>query len=163
VSFPDPFPAGDIMPKASFRLSTLFLFIIVAGVGFAAVGSSSEFWAGFIFHSAVAILAVASVKARYARGRAGAWWFGFAVFGWAHLLLGPEQGGDRALLTDWALMRLVEHLAVPAANDYEVLRGGRQVMIIHDLTSIAVAPIGGWLTLMLARRLGGQRHRREVR
>ena len=72
-----------------FRLSIaqLMAIVLLVGLGFAALRNANDFWAIAIFNLAIFLNATALVAAILRRGRARAAWVGFAVFGWAYLLI----------------------------------------------------------------------------
>jgi hypothetical protein len=88
------------MPRVSIR--TLMAFIIVAGVGLAALRNANEFWAGMMLLLALATVGIAVLGGLFSRGTQRAWWVGFAVFGGGYLIvslcpLGAELPTTRAL------------------------------------------------------------------
>lgn len=58
------------------------------GVGLAGLRSPTPLMMNATFYLSVAILAVASYKARSATNPGATWWFGLALFGWLHLIMG---------------------------------------------------------------------------
>jgi hypothetical protein len=48
----------------------------------------TQFWVDSVFNFVVVSLLLATYKAKCSRDTAGAYWMGFAAFGWAHLVLG---------------------------------------------------------------------------
>jgi hypothetical protein len=75
------------MKGYGFPLSRMLVFVVVAGIGFAALKIGSTIcMKGLYFATIVSLLT--AVIAAWVRGRrTGAFWFGFAVFGWGYLLL----------------------------------------------------------------------------
>src|SRR5215204_5021435 len=71
--------------RVSIRL--LMVVVVLVAVIIAAWQGATELWANVVFNLVVLTLLIASFKARYSRGAWGAWWFGFALFGWAYLVL----------------------------------------------------------------------------
>lgn len=71
------------------RLSirVLMAVVVLVAVVFAAWQGATELWANIIFNLIVLSLLFAAFQARYARGTAGAWWFGFALCGGTYLVL----------------------------------------------------------------------------
>src|SRR5689334_18249141 len=68
--------------------------ILVAGLGLALVRaerslmpSALDVCTNIARYASVTILAIATYRARYRRGRAADWWFGFALGGWSYYLL----------------------------------------------------------------------------
>jgi hypothetical protein len=102
--------------SAMFRYSLLTLFgaILVISVGCAALVSASDLWAQAVVTATVLALLIATVGAIYLPGRSWgtntrAFSGGFAIFGWAYLLLvqGPWfEGLKPQLATTVALNKL---------------------------------------------------------
>jgi hypothetical protein len=61
--------------------------VLFIGFGFAALRNADEFWASATFTLAFFMISVAPLGALARRGRARMSWAGFAVFGWASLLV----------------------------------------------------------------------------
>jgi hypothetical protein len=61
--------------------------VLLVGLGFAALRNANDFWAIATFNLAIFLNSTALVAAIVRRGRARAAWTGFAVFGWAYLLV----------------------------------------------------------------------------
>lgn len=76
------------MPRIRFSIASFMGVIIFVAVGIAALQSATQLWVNIVFNLVVALLLVATYKAKCAQGIAGAWWAGFAAFGWVHLVLG---------------------------------------------------------------------------
>ena len=72
-----------------FRVSVTGLMAVVAlfGLEFAALRAGSRLWFSAIYSLTALLLLFAVIAAKYRRGDARAFWFGFAVFGWGYLLL----------------------------------------------------------------------------
>ncbi len=79
------------MPR--FLIRTLMAFIIVTAVGLAALRNADELWAGMMLLVALAALGTAILAAINLKGRARAWWQGFALFSGGYLVaaFGPVQ------------------------------------------------------------------------
>jgi hypothetical protein len=81
------------MPRVRFTTRWPMAFVLVVGVELAALRSSSPLSRSPLGDTVavnlpVAVLLAAALLARFGRRDATAWWFGFALFGGAHLLLG---------------------------------------------------------------------------
>ncbi len=72
--------------KPRFTILGLMGVVGVAAFVLAIWQMATESWASVAFNLTVLALIVASCKARFSEGPAGAWWFGFALFGWAQSL-----------------------------------------------------------------------------
>src|SRR4051812_20789661 len=80
-------------PRVRFTVRWLMAFVLVVGVELAALRSSaplsrSPLGDTVAVNLPVAVLLAAALLAGFGRRDAAAWWFGFALFGWAHFLLG---------------------------------------------------------------------------
>jgi hypothetical protein len=73
--------------------------VVFVAVVIAAWRGATQAWASIVFNLIAFILLIASYKARYSRGTAGAWWFGFALCGWAYLVLAIATGPENYLET----------------------------------------------------------------
>jgi hypothetical protein len=62
------------------------VFVLVAGVGLAALRNASDLWAGMMLLVALASVGVAVLGAVLMDDRERAWWLGFAVFGGGYLV-----------------------------------------------------------------------------
>lgn len=85
--------------------------VLMAAVGLTALKYASKWWSSLLFTLTVALLCTALLNAYYRRGTARACWLGFAVFGWAHLILGTgplleDRRGLPFFLSDVALNEL---------------------------------------------------------
>jgi hypothetical protein len=108
----------------------------------------------------VAALAWATSLARVRKGEAGAFWFSFALAGWASYLLVIDSRGDRSLesLVAWIPLHLLDAVSPWSAitnNATAMERWREQVHILHDMMVLTVACLGGlagWLTARRRRR-----------
>src|SRR4051794_36572493 len=82
------------MTSTRLSLSGLMVVIAILAAEFAAMRSGSQLWFSTIYSITLLVLLVATLAARFRRGGARAFWFGFALFGWAYFLmaLGPWSG-----------------------------------------------------------------------
>jgi len=76
------------MNRYRLTIASLMAVMIPVALGLVALREATQFWANIVFNLVVASLLLASYKAKCSRGTAGAYWTGFAAFGWAHLVLG---------------------------------------------------------------------------
>jgi hypothetical protein len=102
----------------------------------------------------VAALAWATILARVRKGEAGAFWFGFALAGWAAFLLVLDTLGSQSSTSlVGAIPRLLANAVygrpsvpfTPTVRDRLV----QQFLIVHYLMVLPVAALGGlggWLT-----------------
>jgi hypothetical protein len=105
----------------------------------------------------VFLLGVATYLARYRTGRAGAWCFGFALFGWAYYILVIDVMGQRfAFASDSVITFLPTVImdlwtsALPPIQRYQ--NYDERIRIIHELMVPVVATIGGTFCWLIGRR-----------
>jgi hypothetical protein len=75
------------MTRLRFTLAQLMAIVLYLGFGFAAL-RNADFWASATYTVAFLMISVAPLGALARKGRARMVWAGFAVFGWAPLLVG---------------------------------------------------------------------------
>lgn len=163
------------------RIRSIMVLILILGLGLAALRSGQASWALGVYTCVVLTLLTAIPLARYRPGRAGTFWFGFAVFGWVYLLAGlgiPGEGYDEltnmglpppALVTTLWINRLVlwldeqgrlgwirlpEPPTTPFEPEFERLASF--AWIIQFYLALLFAWLGGRLTMWIAAR--EQRH-----
>ena len=148
---------------ASFRYSITALmgFVLIVALELAALRSGTSGWVEIARLLTVVILVVATYRARFSKGEAASWWFGFSLLGWAYYLLGIEEG-------QWARFNypadpFVESLPFrtlglfvpdidPLGWDHSP-RGFRvyhQVRIVQSILVLVVAAVGGLTCRLLA-------------
>jgi len=76
------------MSRFRFTLAQLMAIVLLVGFGFAALRNAAEFWASATYTLAFLMISVAPLCALARKGRDRMAWVGFAVFGWARLLVG---------------------------------------------------------------------------
>jgi hypothetical protein len=71
------------------RIPIFAMMVVIAflALEMAALNVASEGWVDVSHHMTVLALAAATCMARYRKGDGNAWWFGFALFGWAYFAL----------------------------------------------------------------------------
>lgn len=75
------------LPRWSFGLRQLFLWMAAIAVGLVALRSATMTWVAATLGLAIAVLAASILLVIYRRGGQRAYWSGFATFGWLYLLL----------------------------------------------------------------------------
>lgn len=75
------------MKRMQFSVLTMFLAVTFTGVGCAALVNASPLWTSIALSSTVLLLLAATLAAVYARSRMRTFAGGFAIAGWAYLLL----------------------------------------------------------------------------
>jgi hypothetical protein len=149
------------MTRLRFTLAQLMALVLCLGLCFAALRNADPFVASVTFTLTTLTISTALVCALIGKGRARTAWIGFAVFGWAYLLIdllpprdagrlpsGPVPWPPR--LIEWGLTRLQPYLwPVPPkvyAQDY--LTAFEQVS--HSLAIILFSLLGAVLARLLA-------------
>ena len=99
------------MKWARFSIARLMGFVLVAGLGLAGLKGANEAWAGAYFTLMIVGLTLAILNAAQARGKARAFWAGFAISGWVYFLLifsavGPNRMSQPQLSTELLIDRL---------------------------------------------------------
>jgi hypothetical protein len=152
------------------RLSILSIITIVVGLAlaFAALRTASDLWFSAVYTFSVVLLLWAVIAARYRRGQEGAFWFGFAVFGWGFFLLGTgswltpimsvSDSGigsslNANLLTAKLVLFLVTRLRM-GTDDLEAIDRitANTVGISYLLITLSLALCGGIIAANLRRR-----------
>ncbi len=82
-----PLPRRSFMTRPRLTIAQLMTFILLVGFGFAALRNANEFWACATYTIAIISILAALLVAFANKGKARMTWAGFAVFGWAHLLI----------------------------------------------------------------------------
>jgi hypothetical protein len=161
-------------PRRS-NLASVMAAVFVAACGFAALRSGSRAWLQASYGLTLVTLLAATLLGRTRRGEAGDFWFGFALFGWAYLLLGVSNlavvfpGGNAVAegrpngflpMTDWlddALTGLAVRepagTATPLMSGfYKTNRFQRTLWIAQLQITLGFALLGGISARWLARR-----------
>ena len=76
------------MARPRLTIAQLMTIILFLGVAFAALRNANEFWASATYTLAVITVSTALVGAIARKGKSRMTWIGFAVFGWACLIIG---------------------------------------------------------------------------
>src|SRR4051812_16073568 len=75
------------MARPRFSIAALLLVVIAAGVAVAALRASTDAWDGGVLGVPLLALLTSVLLAGHRRGRRRAFWLGFALFGWAYLVM----------------------------------------------------------------------------
>lgn len=75
------------MTRSRFTIAQLMTLILLVGFGFAALRNANEFWASATYTIAIVAILAALLFAFANKGKARMTSTGFAVFGWAYLLI----------------------------------------------------------------------------
>lgn len=79
------------MKRPQLSIAGLMGFVVIV-----ALVMATSSWVNVVGYLTVAVLIVATYQARYRRRLAGAWWFGFSLFGWAYYIFGIDA------MTSWS-------------------------------------------------------------
>jgi hypothetical protein len=127
------------MTRLRFTLAQLMALVLCLGLCFAALRNADEFLASVTFTLTTMAISMALVGAFVRKGQARTAWIGFAVFGWAYLLidlLPPRASGGLGFgplpwpprLIEWGFARLQPYLRPvppPTAFPHQYLTGYR--------------------------------------
>ena len=94
------------MRRFRFHLGTLVIFVLVLGVGLAALRESNDIWDSSIFSITLGILLISFLLAIHRTERRRAFWLGFALFGLIYLGLSLVPSIQSRLITNKALALL---------------------------------------------------------
>jgi hypothetical protein len=143
--------------RLRFTIAQSMAIVLCLGLGFAALRNADEFLASVTFSFTTMTISAALVGAFVRKGQARAAWIGFAVFGWACLLidlLPPRASGGLGFgplswpprLIEWGFARLQPYLrpVPPATAPHQYLTPYEQVgnslgIIIFGLIGAVVA------------------------
>ena len=165
------FPTVAREPRGTHALRVSILAIILGvaacAMAFTALRTASKLWYSVLYTFTAFLLLTAVLAARFRRGNERAFWFGFAVFGWAFFLLGYRPWmnafGDLAdpsgpplnpnLLTSRVILFLLPHLRKPT-NSLGGIDEITQITlgIAHLLMALIVGIAGGFFAVLLRRR-----------
>ena len=76
-------------------IAAIMAVIAVLAVEMASFRVASDGYVNLTRHLTVVVLATATYLARYREGDRAAWWFGFALFGWAYFALAVDASARR--------------------------------------------------------------------
>ncbi len=146
------------MNRYRLTIALLMAVMIPVALGLVALREATQFWVDIVFNLVVASLLLATYKAKCSRGTAGAYWTGFAAFGWAHLVLGliwmpwsQHYGVSPNLVT----LMIVER--VWACFDFDTsvaaIRGlMARFLVVQSILSLLLGLIGAMTFGFFARR-----------
>jgi hypothetical protein len=135
------------MHRFRFRLGTLLILIIVLGVGLAALRESNDIWDSGVFTLALSALLISILLAIHRNESRLAFWIGFALFGWAYLVMSLVPSIGSRLITTRALALLESKISdrpiVISGRVWDTWsRNLRQNNQSTNSTSIAFSPQG---------------------
>src|SRR4051812_8111943 len=136
------------MRRFHISLAGLMAIMIPLALGFAALQAATQVWVNITFNLVVAALLTATYQAKRHKGAAGAWWAGFASFGWAHLVLGligmpwgQHFGISPDLVTQEVIGRLVS-LLEPDTSAAALKTWTAKNLVVHCISSLLFGLIG---------------------
>ena len=158
------------MRRGRSTIGRLLVAIMFFGVIFAGLRSGSNDWFKVIYTSTFFSLVYAAIAARYR----GAFWFGFAVAGWAYFIVGfgpwigsppgsePLRAVNRNIVTSVILeivsgiMSTNETLSAGngsvASHMFREMHSANRDGICHSALTILFAVVGGSVSKSLAKR-----------
>jgi hypothetical protein len=164
------------VPRNRFRIPIAAIMAIIAliAVEIGLLRVASDNYVDLSRLLTVVMLAVATCLARYRQGDRAAWWFGFALLGWAYFALlvdvTARQGAGLGRLT--LPKPAVPHLTfLDLFSDASANPNGltpralvwNRYEILQSIVTLVIACLGGLASLMLARRRGEPYHEVERR
>jgi hypothetical protein len=163
------------MRQVRVSIAGLMALVAVAAVGFAAVRTGSTFGFRVAYSLVVTLLIVATIAARYRRGREGAFWFGAAVTGWALFLVGHSYSPNVSFLPNPNLLttmlgRKLTDLVIPRRAviassgdlisligfDVHSERDRATLGTVLMMMVVALALVGGLVSVAIAGQQGRQ-------
>jgi hypothetical protein len=152
--------------RLQFSISRLMIVILIAAVVLTAWRFAGRISANLMLNATLVVLIAATYKARFAQGRDGAWWLGFATLGWVHLafwLAGIPWGQGYVFRIDFITEMVFWILAANVGIDQLGSNMSRdpepaiaRTLILQCLTTTVVASIGAW-SFWFAARVGEKR------
>jgi hypothetical protein len=146
--------------RLRFTIARMMGVVLVIAVGLAAWQIANNTWANIVFNVTVLVLIVATYNARFAPGKAGAWWLGFATLGWAHLVLwlcgrpwAESYSFNLSVVTDLVYFVLsanvgFDQLASSLSRDLEPAKA--RTVLMECATTLIVGLIGAWSFFLAA-------------
>ncbi len=145
-----PHPARGFDPKST---AGMMIGIALVSLALAPLAYPTDACFTALMYFKVGGLVAATFGARYAGGRAAAWWFGFATLGWANLVISVPGlwNGVNVLLASPELA--LNDLAASAADQIDP----RAEPILRFWFALACSLAGGWASVAIDRRSEGRR------
>jgi hypothetical protein len=165
------------MSKGRFTLLSLFGAVTFAAVAGASIAKPSYLWVGIVWTLTTAILGGATLGCFFANGRSRGLCAGFALFGWAHMVLALAPWFDHHTGEVLLTRQVVDYIGVKAGHnvyDYQIMPGIWEalelaqsgtdahtylsfVIISQSLMTLVVALLGGLVGRYLARQRPDER------
>ncbi len=162
------------VPEKRIRIpiAALMAVIAVLAVELASFRVASDGYVDLTRLLTVVMLAVAVYLARYREGDRAAWWFGFALFGWAYFALAVNASARQSAASVLSL-RPVPPVTVLGLffGDESLTSNNRAVIkhwwnqyeILQSILTLVIACLGGVAGWILARRRGAPYRKEEPR
>lgn len=145
------------MPRDHLSLAGPMAIIVVVSVELAALNWGTMIAVDVARFLTAILLAFATYLARYRRGDEAAWWFGFALFGWAYYALflggmglGPAYSRE-SLVSVVPVMIMDSWMRASFAGPV-VQQYNERLRIFHEIFILTVALIGGIVCWAIERR-----------
>jgi hypothetical protein len=155
-----------------FRVSTagLMALMIPLALGLAALQSATQLWVNIVYNLVVAVLLIATYKAKCSQGVGGVWWTGFAAFGWAHLVLGllgmpwGQHFGVQPELVTGEITGRVVALLESDTSAAVLQRAMARALVIHCVLCLLLSLLGATIfRFFAARRIAWEQAHHQLR
>jgi hypothetical protein len=138
------------MNRYRHTIALLMAVMIPVALGLVALREGTQFWVDIVFNLVVASLLLATYKAKCSRGTAGAYWTGFAAFGWTNLILGligvswaQHYGVSPNLVTLIIVERVWEYFDFDSDTPAVPIQGPMaRFLVVHSILSLLLGLIG---------------------
>ena len=143
----------------------LMIAVAISAVAITALRTASDLYLKMTYSAVTALLLFAIVAARYRRGNKGAFWFGFAVFGWGYFVLSsvnndynrnfddPQARMNSNLITSNLICRLVPLIRKSTYEIDKIEHITENTIGVADLlVTLTIAMSGGLLAVLLRSR-----------
>ncbi len=143
------------MTRPRTTIAQLMAIVFYLGIGFAALRNADDFWASATYTLSIFVISAALLGALIRKGTRRPTWIGFAVFGWAYLVVGrlpgfytPFDGSLNApsLLIEWGAKQLQPYIYPPgAATNFSAY-----LQVSHSLGIILFGLVGAIVAHFIA-------------
>ena len=143
------------MPKLRLTIAQVMAIVLIVGFGFAALRNANDLWAIATFNLAIFLNSTALVAAIVRRGKSRPASTGFAVFGWAYLLVDglPDRSSGSLGFGPISKPHLLLDRGFTFVQSYMQPPGGFGIVhdqVSHSLQIIAFALIGSIVAHIIA-------------
>jgi WD40 repeat protein len=138
---------GSAMRRIRFTIASLLGFVLFTAVALAALRGSTDIWDSGVFGITLALLLISALLAVHRTGVGRAYWMGFAVFGWAYLLMSLVPSIEARLPTTKGLAFIDSKVADRSTGWTVILAApGASGNTGKHVKSVAFSPQGHTLT-----------------